>query len=134
MFVLSFVVDVSEFSFFLAKKLPILLLIVLISVEASFLTGDFFLVSSFGDDLISVLIGDSLALGFGDCSLLALSFGDSCFVFVSTLTVCSSSLLLSSTSFLRLLSLLDEFLIGESSSAEEFELDSDFTTFLAFFS
>jgi hypothetical protein len=124
MFVLSFVVDVSEFSFFLAKKLPILLLIVLISVEASFLTGDFFLVSSFGDDLISVLIGDSLAL----------SFGDSCFVFVSTLTVCSSSLLLSSTSFLRLLSLLDEFLIGESSSAEEFELDSDFTTFLVFFS
>ena len=116
------------------------MLIVLISVETSFLTGDFFLVSSFGDDLISVLIGDSLALGFsdssalaldfGDCSLLALSFG-----FVSTLAVCSSSLLLSSTSFLRLLSLFDEFLIGESSSAEESELDSDLTTsFLVFFS
>lgn len=116
------------------------MLIVLILVEASFLTGDFFLVSSFGDDFISVLIGDSLALGFadssalasdfGDCSLLALNFG-----FVSTLVVCSSSLLLSSTSFLRLLSLFDEFLIGESSSAEEFELDSDLTTsFLVFFS
>ena len=113
------------------------MLIVLISVEASFLTGDFFFVTSFGDNLISVLIGDSLDLGFGESSALALDFGDSCFGFVSTLTICSSSLLLSSTSFLRLLSLFDVFLIGESSSADELELllDSDLTTsFLPFFS